>query len=165
MSANFGNYYNPNEVEANAGFEKLPDGEYSAIVKESEVVPTKDGSGQIFKATFEIIEGPCQGRTLINNYNIMNKNEQAAAIGRGQLKHLCEMCGKPHATDGAEIQNIPVVIVVGAQKNNPEYNDLKNVKKYMGVGASSNQASDPPAQQQATQGGGQQSQPSWMQGK
>lgn len=130
MPTSFGNYYNPNDVQANEGFDKLPPGEYPAIATEGAVIDTKDRTGLMVKFKFQIIEGPMKDRTLFNNYNIKNKNPTAEQIGRGQLKHFATVCGKPNATDAAELLNIPVVLVVGVQKNNPDYNEVKNVKPY-----------------------------------
>ena len=124
--SNFGNYYDVNAVETNT----LPPGEYAAIAIEGDVVETKDKTGKMAKFQFQIIEGPLKDRQLFNNFNIVNKNEQASTIGRAQLKNFATVCGKPHATDCKELLNIPVVLVVGIQKNNPEYNEVKNIKPY-----------------------------------
>ena len=128
--SNFGNYYDVNSVEAQKGFEALPPGEYSAIAIEGDIVETKDKTGKMAKFQFQIIEGELKDRQLFTNFNIINKNEQASAIGRAQLKNFATVCGKPHATDCKELLNIPVVLVVGVQKNNPEYNEVKNIKPH-----------------------------------
>jgi len=130
MSGGFGDYYNVQEVEADAGFDKLPPGEYAAIATEGAIVDTKDTTGKMVKFKFQIFEGPMKDRTLFNNYNIKNKSQQAEQIGRGQLKHFASVCGKPNATHPDELLNIPVILVVGVQKNNPEYNEVKNIKPY-----------------------------------
>lgn len=130
MSGGFGDYYNVHDVEADAGFEKLPPGGYPAIATEGAVVDTKDLTGKMVKFKFQIIEGPMKDRTLFNNYNIKNKNPQAEQIGRGQLKHFATVCNKPNATHPDELLNIPVVLVIGFQKNNPEYNEIKNIRPY-----------------------------------
>lgn len=150
MSTDFGNYYNVNEVEANAGYESLPAGEYAAIATEGAVIDTKDGLGKMVKFQFQVIEGQRAGAVVFTNYNIINKNEQAAAIGRGQLKHFATVLGKPHATDAAELLNIPFKFTYGKQKNS-DYMEVKKIEPYVGA-VSSGQTTV--AQQQTK--------PSWM---
>lgn len=142
--SNFGNYYDVNTVEAQTGFEPLPPDEYPAIAIEGDIVETKDKTGKMAKFQFQVIEGPLKDRQLFTNFNIINKNEQASAIGRAQLKNFATVCGKPHATDCKELLNIPVVLVVGVQKNNPEYNEVKNIKPH-GAKASAPAASGKPS--------------------
>lgn len=136
MSTNFGNYYNPEDVEASTGFEKIPLGDYPAIATECEVVDTKDGTGKIVKFKFQIIEGDQKDRVMFKNFNIINKSEKAQAIGRSELKAFAVTVGKPHATDGAELLNIPVIIAIRDQKNNPDYQEIKEINPY-GVSAPS----------------------------
>lgn len=130
MSTNFGNYYNTAEVKANAGFEDLPPGEYAAIATEGEIVDTKDGTGKLVKFKFQIIEGDKKDCVVFNNYNIINKKEEVAAIGRGQLKDFATKLGKPNATDAAELLNIPFRFTYGKQKKNPEYSEVKSIMPY-----------------------------------
>jgi len=49
--------FNANEVPPAEALEAVPAGKYIAVITESEVKPTKSGTGHFLELTFEIIEG------------------------------------------------------------------------------------------------------------
>ena len=55
--ADLGNF-NANQVEPTTEFETIPAGRYQAMIVESEMKPTKSGSGSYLQLTFQIVEGP-----------------------------------------------------------------------------------------------------------
>lgn len=135
--ANLGIDYNPDEVEAGrSDFENMPNGEYTAQITESDVVPTKAGTGKIAKLTLEIIEGPFENRKIWDNVNFINPNPTAQLIGQQRLKSYCEAVGHAgHLGDTEDLHFKPVRIKVGLSKAQDGYeqrNEIKAVKPING---------------------------------
>lgn len=111
-------------------FEVIPAGEYPAIVTESQMKPTKDGTGERLNLKFQILNGQYQNRTLYEGLNVKNKSEAAQKIGRGQLKSLCIAVNVPDPKTSEELHNKPLVIkvVVGKDQNGNPRNEIKGFK-------------------------------------
>lgn len=108
-----GQAFDANTVDPAADFEPIPDGEYLAMIIDSDVCDTKSGTGQYLKVTHQIIDGPFNGRYIFANLNIVNQNATAQQIGQAQLSSICHAVGVLHAIqDSAELHNKPMVIKV-----------------------------------------------------
>jgi hypothetical protein len=73
--------------------EPVPPGEYMLQVEQTELVPTKDQTGMMLKATLAIVSGEFEGRKVFPQFNVRNKSAQAQTIGIGELKALAIACG------------------------------------------------------------------------
>ncbi len=58
------NNFNANQVEPTSNLEAIPAGKYLAVITESELKPTKSGSGSYLQLTFQVLEGEYKGRFL-----------------------------------------------------------------------------------------------------
>jgi len=126
--------------------EILPRAWYTAMVVESDVADTSSGKGKVAKFTWEIVEGPHQGRRVFQNVNVINENPKAQEIGQRELAAIREGCGKTMVRDTSELHNIPCQIYVKirpADGQFPEKNEIAGVRK---VGAPA--GSPVPTQQQ-----------------
>ena len=85
--ADLGNF-NANQVEPTTEFETIPAGRYQAMIVESEMKPTKSGSGSYLQLTFQIVEGPYKGRFLWSRLNLNNANGTAVQIARSELSEI-----------------------------------------------------------------------------
>jgi hypothetical protein len=132
-------------------FDLLPAGKYVAHVIDSEIVPTKAGTGDILKLTFEILEGEHANRKLWARLNIRNENAQAQQIGLAQLSALCHAIGLPKLTDTLELHEKPTLVTVKVRKAKPgdTYGDSNDVTGFSPVGAGAAQAK-PAAQKPAS---------------
>jgi hypothetical protein len=63
------NNFNANQVEPSSNLEAIPAGKYLAVITESELKPTKSGSGSYLQLTFQILEGEYKGRFLWSRLN------------------------------------------------------------------------------------------------
>jgi len=77
--------FDANQVEPSADFETLPAGKYEAVITESEMKPTKAGTGHYLQLTFQIIEGEFKNRFLWARLNLDNPNATAVQIARAEL--------------------------------------------------------------------------------
>ncbi|HBG28369.1 MAG TPA: hypothetical protein DDX75_14880, partial [Phycisphaerales bacterium] len=71
------NNFNANNVEPADDFEPIPGGEYTAVIVNSEMKPTKDGKGNYLELQFEIIDGEYKGRLLWSRLCLENHNDTA----------------------------------------------------------------------------------------
>jgi hypothetical protein len=108
--------FNANQVEPTTNFEPLPAGKYLAVITESEMKPTKAGTGHYLQLTFEIMEGPHKGRNLWARLNLENPNARAVEIARAELSAICRAVGVLAPTDSVELHNLPLMIHVKCKK-------------------------------------------------
>ena len=121
--------FDANTVEPNAGFALIPKGEYTAIISSSEVKKTAAGDGEYLSLKFQICSGEFQNRTLFANLNLVNKNEQAVAIARGDLSAICRSVGVLTPKDSSELHNKPLTISIGIKADNRTPGEMQNVIK------------------------------------
>lgn len=156
--------YNPDVVvdDRPNTFDPMPPGVYTAQVIESELTPTKAGTGQRLNLTFEIIEGHFSRRRVWVGLNIINANAQTQDIAQRELKRICVAVGHVGPLPDSDMLHFkPLRLRVGLDKD-----DLtKNVARdYSPIGASPGgqmqsqpaqaqaQSSEPQPQQQAASG-------------
>lgn len=117
--------FNANEVEPSVGFEPVPAGKYLAVIIDSEMKPTRNGSGHYLELTFEIIEGDYKNRKVWARLNLENPNPQTVQIARADLSAICRAVNVPQPRDSVELHNLPLVITVRCRKN-PESGEISN---------------------------------------
>lgn len=124
------NGFDANEVEPNAGFDPIPAGKYAAVITESENLPTKAGTGEYLKLTFQIIEGEHQGRQLWDRLNLKNPNPTAVQIARGDLSSICRAVGVLLPQDSVDLHNLPLLIHVRCKKRKDTEEIVNEIKGY-----------------------------------
>lgn len=122
--------FDANTVEPNGDFEPIPAGKYLAVITESELKPTKAGTGHYLQLTFQVIEGPYQNRLLWARLNIDNANAQARKIAQGELSAICRAVGVLAPNDSVELHNLPLVIHVRCKKRTDTGEIVNEVKGY-----------------------------------
>ena len=108
--------FDANQVEPVSNFEPLPAGKYLAVITDSELKPTKAGTGNYLQLTFEVVDGPAKGRLLWARLNLDNPNEQAVKIARAELSAICRAVGVMAPKDSLELHNLPLTISVRCKK-------------------------------------------------
>ena len=142
------NGFNAHEVEPNTPFEALPTGKYLAIITDSEMKATKNGSGRFLELVFEVLEGEHKGRKVWDRLNLDNPNALAVKIARGQLSAICRAVGVMQPRDSVELHNLPLVVTVKV-KRREDTGDLTNevggyAKKEAATGQPQQAATDTP---------------------
>jgi len=122
--------FDANNVPPSTGFDVLPAGEYSVVISESEVKPTKSGNGNYLQLTFTVIEGEYENRKLFARLNIDNPSEQAVAIARSELSAICHAVGVLKLKTSAQLHDIPLSVKVVIQKNKESGEEFNAIKKY-----------------------------------
>lgn len=110
------NGFNAAAVEPSKDFEPIPAGKYLAVITESEMKPTKSGSGNYLQLTFQIIEGEHKNRMVWARLNLENPNATAVQIAKQELSSICRAVGVMTPGDSVDLHNIPLVITVKLKK-------------------------------------------------
>jgi len=130
--AKFG--FDTSEVDVNdipsGNYDPIPDGEYTLNCLEAEEKDTASG-GTMIKAKFEVVGGEFNNRFIWQNFNVVNKSEQAQKIGRQQLVAWATACGKPDCDDTDKLIGKKFQGSVDTQKGNGGYKDSNRVKAFL----------------------------------
>ena len=143
--AQLGTNFDPSSAPpGDSSFDLLPNGWQPMHAIESDVNPTKDGTGTIVAFTFEIIEGAFKGRRIWKRMNVQNKSAEAQAIGQRELADLCRALGLPSMTDTSQAHNKPLLGKIGLEKSkDPAYEDKNTVKGFKPYEAGAGSPSGP----------------------
>ncbi|MFW6061883.1 MAG: DUF669 domain-containing protein [Planctomycetota bacterium] len=109
------NGFNANDYE-DTGFEPIPAGKYLAVISESEMKRSQDGSHEYLNLTFRVLEGEYANRLLWKALCIHHPKAQAKQIARGQLTSICKAVGILQPRDTAELHNPPMTVTVKVRK-------------------------------------------------
>ena len=117
--------FNAAEIDTTSR-DAIPSGTYEAIITDSEMKATKNGLGMGINLTFEILsEGPAKGRKVFVWINYEHPKVEAQRIGREELASLCKAVGVTDLNDPVQLHNLPLLITVGLDKNDPTRNVIK----------------------------------------
>lgn len=141
--------FNAQNYVPDQGMPTHPEGKFPAIISNTLIRPTKDGTGGMFVVEFTTQVGRIEMR-----YNLWNSSAQAVDIAHKQLSALCYVTGVFNVdmnNEGASLRNAQCMIEVAKQRTNPEFNEVRRVLDRNGnePGKTGAQQSQPgPAQQQ-----------------
>lgn len=108
----------------------IPDGDYLVQIIESDVEPTKSGTGTMLKLVFEIMDGPCAKRRVWERLNIVNSNATAQGIAQRALAELVQAVGLTAIEDSDELHFKPLVVTAFTRKGDGQYRDQNGLKKF-----------------------------------
>ena len=123
--------FDANTVEPAGDFEPIPAGKYQAVITESEMKPTKSGTGNYLQLTFQVIDGPFSNRLLWARLNLDNPNDQTRKIAQGELSAICRAVGVLAPNDSVDLHNLPLVIQVRCKKRTDTGEIVNEVKGYL----------------------------------
>ena len=124
--------FNAAEVSPESEFTPLPAGIYNAQVIDSDLKPTKNGTGHYLQLTWKVLDGQYAGRLAFDRLNIHNANETATKIGQQQLSALCHAAGVLQVQDSSQLHNRPCRIKVVIRKDD-HYGDSNEIKGYEAI--------------------------------
>ena len=122
--------FNASNVDPAVDFEPIPAGRYLAIITDSGMKPTKNGSGSFLELTFQVIDGPYKNRLLWARLNLDNPNKQAMEIARAQLSAVCRAVGVMQPKDSLELHNLPLQVTVKCKRREDTGDVLNEIKGY-----------------------------------
>ncbi len=139
------NGFDASQVEPTASFDPIPAGKYLAAITESEMKPTKNGSGSYLQMTFTVLDGEFKNRVLWARLNLNNPNATAVKIARSELSAICHAVGVMQPRDSVELHNIPLLITVKVKKREDTGELTNEIKGYEPKAAAAGQPQQAPA--------------------
>lgn len=124
--------FDASQVPEQQEFTALPEGQYVVIATASEMKPTKNGTGQYLKFTFEVLDGVCKGRKIWANLNLVNANQTAVDIAQRELGAICRAVNVIKPADSAELHNKPLLITVAVETDDRK-RESNVIKKYEAI--------------------------------
>lgn len=106
--------FDVNAYEPGQTYENLPLGWYNVIIKKAEILDTT-GTGKRLSLEYSVYGGPFHERTLYDNLNIFNDNEQAQDIARRALRSIQDAIQKA-VTEPLHLVNNYMCVKVGLDK-------------------------------------------------
>lgn len=122
--------FDASQVEPTNDFGPIPAGKYTAIITESEIRPTRSGSGSYLQLTFQICDGEHKNRLLWARLNLDNPNEIAMQIARAELSAICRAVGVLAPRDSTELHNLPLLIHVRCKTRADTGEVVNEIKGY-----------------------------------
>uniref|UniRef100_A0AAU7YTV8 SsDNA binding protein n=1 Tax=Stenotrophomonas phage vB_SmaS_QH3 TaxID=3229738 RepID=A0AAU7YTV8_9CAUD len=150
--------FNAQQYDPTQGVGSLPIGKHPVIVESSEVKANKANDGGYLQLNLRIIDGPQAGTTGAYRLNLYHTNQQTVEIAHRQLSAICHVVGVFMVQDSSQLHNLPFLVEVGPQKNDPAYTEVKKVYDMNGNEPGKAGQGAAPAQPQQPAGFGQQPQ-------
>jgi hypothetical protein len=93
-------------------------GTYPLELTETDVVPTKAGTGQLFKFTAQVTDGEHKGRLIWGQMNLQNQNPTAQEIGQSEFRALREATGvlSPNDTEDFHYKAFTAAVIIEPAK-------------------------------------------------
>lgn len=118
------------DVPENEGPVLVPAGKYLVTCVEAEYKDTKTMGGKYIETKLQIKDGDWEGKNVFARFNIINQNDKAAEIGKGQLKSFLIKTGfaDPNQLDDVnDLCGLTCIAVVTVRKdeNHGDQNDVK----------------------------------------
>lgn len=160
MAQLIGQPFDATLVDPTQGAGQLPVGKHPVVAVSSSIDATKAGDGGMLIYILKIIDGPHAGVTGPHRLNLYNNNPKAVEIANKQLSALCHVTGVFQVADSDALLNIPFMIEVTPQKDEPTYTQVSRVFDIHGnePGKAPTNQAQPHGQQAGQFGGGQQQQ-------
>ena len=117
-------------VEPNASFDPLPAGWYNANITNSEMKPTKDGSGAYIQLELTILDGEYANRKVFDLLNVQNNSKVAQEIAYATLSSICHATGVIQVQDTSQLHGIPMEVKLSVRAATENYEASNAVKGY-----------------------------------
>jgi hypothetical protein len=128
--------FNASDVPESLERTPVPAGHYLAVISDTESRLTRKAQesgnkndGFYLSITFDIIEGPCRGRKVFHNVNLLNQNEKAVQIGRHELASIYRALGLENVKTDEELRDKPLMIETFVEVSDG-FPDTARVKKF-----------------------------------
>lgn len=130
--------FDSSQVAPSTGvMDALPAGWYNAMIKNSELKPTKDSAttgNAYLSLEVEIVDGFAQGRKIFANLNIRNTNPVAQDIAYKDLSAICHAVGAVGMVqDSSMLHNRPMKIKLNVKPATDKYEAGNEIKAWKNV--------------------------------
>lgn len=135
MNGNLSNLnFDANAVQPQESFEPIPAGWYECMIVDSEMKPTKNGTGQYLQLRLDVTDGQYANRVLFERLNLDNPNTTAVEIAQRTLSAICHATGVLQPRDSSDLHNIPLRVKVSVRPAGNGYDASNDIKGYESLG-------------------------------
>lgn len=125
--------FDASTVDPNDSFDPIPAGWYNAIIDDTEMKPTRDGSGQYLQIRFSVIDGEYANRKVFTRLNLKNNNPVAQEIAYKDLSAICRAVNVIRVEDTQQLHGIPLMVKVKIRPAQGEWEASNEVSGYKGA--------------------------------
>lgn len=120
-------------IPPRTGADPIPNDWYRAMVVESSVKPTKEGTGKYLQLNWQVLDGPYKGSIVFDRFNVQNPSATAQKIAQEALSAVCHATGVLKLSNSKQLHNIPVMIKVVVKQKDKNYDPQNEVKQYKAI--------------------------------
>lgn len=120
-------------VSPSESIEAIPAGWYNAQIDQSEMKPTKDGSGAYLELRFSVLDGQYANRKVYTRLNVRNNNPVAQEIAYKQLSAICHATGVLRVQDSQQLHGLPLKIKVKVRAASGDYEASNEISSFKNV--------------------------------
>ena len=132
--------FDANAIQPDTSFDPIPAGWYNAIIDESEMKPTRNGSGAYLALRFNVIDGQYAGRKVFTRLNLRNQNPVTQDIAQKQLSSICHAVNVLTLQDSSQPHALPTQIRVKVTTDQTgQYEPSNEISGYKAIGAGNGQ--------------------------
>jgi len=124
--------FDASQVDPSVAYEAIPADKYLVEITDSEMKPTKNGSGTLLQLEYTVIEGEYKNRKIWDRLCIKHTNQQTVKIALANLSAICHAVGVMKPQDSAELHHIPFLVTVKCKSDDSGEirNEVKAYAKY-----------------------------------
>lgn len=136
--------FNANEHDTMDVMDPVPPGWYNAIIDDSEIKPTRNGTGSYLMLRFSLMGGTYNNRKIFLNLNLWHANPQAQEIAQKQMSTICHAIGVMQVNDSQELHGKPLSIRVKINPATDQYDASNSITAFKSVEDMTPASSTPP---------------------
>lgn len=125
--------FDASTVSPSESIEAIPAGWYNAQIDQSEMKPTKDGSGAYLELRFSILDGQYASRKVFTRLNLRNANPVAQEIAYRQLSAICHAIGVLQVQDSQQLHGRPLKIKVKVRAASGDYEASNEISAFKSI--------------------------------
>jgi hypothetical protein len=123
----------------------IPEGDYKAMITDSEMKPTRAGTGEYLQLVWEVTDGEHAARRIWDRLNLKNPSEKAVQIAERDLSSIMRALGLQQMQDTEELHYKELLVSVTIRKGDNGFEDSNEIKAYAPLGASAPAPTKEPA--------------------
>lgn len=126
--------FDASQVAPDAGqMDAIPAGWYNVSMDQSEMKPTKDGSGAYLECRFNVLDGQHASRKLFSRLNLRNANPVAQEIAFKQLSAIAHAVGILQVQDSGQLHGHPMKVKVKLRAASGEYEASNEISAFKNI--------------------------------
>jgi len=122
--------FDASQVAPSVPYETLPAGKYLVEITDTELKPTKNGTGEMLQIEFTVIDGEFKNRKVWDRLCLRHSNPEAVKIANANLSAICHAVGVMKPGESIELHHIPLVIAVKCKADESTGEIHNEVKSY-----------------------------------